>query len=444
MIKPEPKSPNMKRMDNIERMARIVTREAEKVISERDKVAADRDAWRARAETAERQLEAVRAVLGDQPEPIAANDEPSVPVARRRRRVPREPGAPEFAEPLGGITDEIAQAIANAPGAKVAASAPATPKAAPIVGDDLNADQRAILAALSPEWQTVLQLHKSAVEHGFSKGNQTVRNYMLRGLASRDGIETRETPLAWRLKGTPPEGGDKITTHEQAIMRVITTEPQSFDNIWTAAAKVYCGGKAGVFNSTLRAKLNYLTDAGRLIKSGVRGAYSWRLAPEGGDKIELLDDQVKRAAVSLSSQLNDLQVAKLIETISEGEPKPWAAVQKALGGGEHTKRTFNDIESLKLMGIVKKGIGNVELALPLAEAIQTAKKIIFEAQALDIFDTIKRKRSPLASGNWTLKTINNRYPLSGVWHFHTDYLCQCGLIEEVQATGSHREFRVIA
>ncbi len=168
----------------------------------------------------------------------------------------------------------------DAPGAKVAASAPVKPKAAPIVADDLNADQRAILAALTPEWQTVLQLHKSAVEHGFSKGNQTVRNYMLRGLASRDGIETRETPLAWRLKGTPPEGGDKITTHEQAIMRVITTEPQSFDNIWTAAAKVYCGGKAGVYNSTLRAKLKELTDAGRLIRSGVRGAYHWRLNGE--------------------------------------------------------------------------------------------------------------------------------------------------------------------
>ena len=72
----------------------------------------------------------------------------------------------------------------------------AQPKA--VTHGDLTDDDRAILKALTGEWQTVLELHKSAKAHGFTKGNQTVRNMMARGLELHPGVMTRFFPLAWK------------------------------------------------------------------------------------------------------------------------------------------------------------------------------------------------------------------------------------------------------
>lgn len=68
-------------------------------------------------------------------------------------------------------------------------------------------DHAAILKGLTHEFQTVLELHKSAKVHGFSKGDQTVRNYMLRDIMpfadKRGTIVQRDKPLAWKLTDKP-------------------------------------------------------------------------------------------------------------------------------------------------------------------------------------------------------------------------------------------------
>lgn len=330
-----PKSPNIKRLDNMDRMLKEIARQTDAVENERERLAVDRDFWKGRALKAEAErdanatlADAMRAalVMLDPPAPAEPAPEPAPePIGPTPAPAPfdfgdhviatvlqndrlarvqawcgdrfeppvilmleREPHSEHFDHPnhtaketVFEVSVEDAATVLDAetarlliasrkadgetlftrkiklapesapaeptPAPKVAAKAPAKPKAT--ASRQPAPDHSAIImSALTGEFQTVLELHASAKAKGYPLGDQSLRYAMTGkppelagGLNLRADVVQRDKTLAWKLRQPAP--GDQPETDADA------PAPAEPDNADPFVASVYTGdwGKAPMF-----------------------------------------------------------------------------------------------------------------------------------------------------------------------------------------------------
>lgn len=244
---------------------RVVLAEADFEASQR--IAADH---RHRAEVAEAALAAIKAAIATVDGTISAPIEIKAEALAEVSEYPVE--APEAVAPI------------------VAAPAPEfIPQSFAALCATWAGERASILWSLTHDWQTVLELHEESKAHGFKKGNQTVRNYMLAMMRDnwvRDHIEQRDKPsLAWRLKAKAPapapapEALTPARTVYEAVYRSLDAIPKPAGVIWHEALAHIEGGD--ITERAARHALKNLTNDGKAIKihmPHINGTHQWALA----------------------------------------------------------------------------------------------------------------------------------------------------------------------
>lgn len=251
-----------------------------------------------------------------------------------------------------------------------------TTKAPTLYLNDLNSEHAELAQALTNEWQTVLQLHKSAQAHGFALGNQTVRNRMLALMAdpyARKSIEQRDTPLAWRLKGglrdkAPDKAKVEAPAPEAPVDPKPTKQANSDERVlnyirdFLAGDGAGCSGtNANLIKSSLGLSEQECEEALRALKEQGAilpvGKYFWKLAPAPDGKTKLYGrlspaDRLKRDRLLLEALGDECDGRNYYE---------WQSAFEKLGGdvGGDTKGRGMEAHRGRLanLGLVAKVVG---------------------------------------------------------------------------------------